>query len=95
MTESGARTAEDRRAEDLRAAIDGFAARIDSVAPGSGPPLTVPVTLSPEAARALVDALRCYHDPRDHGAVVGLEPGFRRFMVDVVSNHKSNEDIGV
>ncbi|GAA1859311.1 hypothetical protein [Asanoa iriomotensis] len=54
-------------AEDVRAAIDEFAARIDALAPGSGPPLTVSVTLSPAAAGALVEALRSYHDPRDHG----------------------------
>lgn len=52
---------------DVRAAIDEFTARIDALAPGSGPPLTVTVTASPAAARALLEALRSYHDPRDHG----------------------------
>ncbi|GIF77545.1 hypothetical protein [Asanoa siamensis] len=33
--------------QDLGTAIDAFATRIDALAPGSGPPLTVPVTLSP------------------------------------------------
>ncbi|MEV0717100.1 hypothetical protein [Asanoa sp. NPDC050611] len=53
--------------DDVRTAIADFATRIDALAPGSGLPVTVPVTLSPEAARALVEALRAYHDPRDHG----------------------------
>ena len=53
--------------DDVRLALDEFTARIDALAPGSGTPVTVTVTTSPAAARALVEALRSYHDPRDHG----------------------------
>jgi len=56
------------RSSDVAAALREFAARIDAVDPGVGPELTVDVTLSPATARALVEALRAYHDPRDRGA---------------------------
>ena len=54
-------------ADDVQAALAAFGDRIDGLAPDSGPPRTVTVTLSPAAARALVEALDSYHDPRDHG----------------------------
>jgi hypothetical protein len=55
-------------AAELDAALAEFASRIDVLAPDSGPPVSVTVTMSPSAAQALVAALRSYHDPRDNGA---------------------------
>jgi hypothetical protein len=54
-------------APELQTALAEFAARIDALAPGSAPPVSLTVTVSPAAAQALVAALRAYHDPRDHG----------------------------
>ncbi|MEV4617283.1 hypothetical protein AB0J74_01035 [Asanoa sp. NPDC049573] len=55
-------------AAEVEAALASFAARTDALAPGSGRPVSLTVTLSPAAAEALVAALRSYHDPRDHGS---------------------------
>jgi len=55
-------------APELEAALAEFAARTDALAPGSGTPVSLTVSMSPEVARALVAALRSYHDPRDNGA---------------------------
>jgi hypothetical protein len=62
--------------DDLLAALRDFAARIDALDPAA-PPLgdlevrlggqQVRLTLRAPVARALVDALRGYHDPRDLG----------------------------
>ncbi|SNT62635.1 hypothetical protein SAMN05421812_114136 [Asanoa hainanensis] len=60
---------------DVQAVLEEFAARIDALAPASGPPLTVAVSLSPAAAEALAEALRSYHDPRDHGRCGSCDTG--------------------
>ncbi|MEV4535145.1 hypothetical protein AB0J82_15075 [Asanoa sp. NPDC049518] len=63
--------------DDVVVAVEEFAARIDALAPASAdPPVPVTVTLSPAAARALVEALRSYHDPRDHGRCDQCGTGF-------------------
>jgi hypothetical protein len=53
---------------EVEAALAEFGARIDALGPGSGPPVSVTVSMSPSVAEALVAALRSYHDPRDNGA---------------------------
>ncbi|GIF67818.1 hypothetical protein Ais01nite_58530 [Asanoa ishikariensis] len=53
--------------DEVRSAVEEFAARIDALAPDPGSPSPVTVSLSPAAAHALVEALRSYRDPRDHG----------------------------
>jgi len=51
--------------EELAAAVHEFAARVD--APGQPPTVELSARLTPAAARAVVEALRSYHDPRDGG----------------------------
>ncbi|MDG4826796.1 hypothetical protein O7635_33515 [Asanoa sp. WMMD1127] len=54
--------------DEVRTAVDEFATRIDALGPPSGAPVAVEVELSPAAAKALVEALRSWHDPRDQGS---------------------------
>lgn len=62
--------------DDVLAALHDFVARVDALDPAAPPhgELVVAlrgaesrVTLSAPVARALVEALRAYHDPRDRG----------------------------
>ena len=52
---------------DLSAAFAAFAARIDALAPGSGPAESVTLSARPAVLRAMASALEAYRDPRDHG----------------------------
>jgi hypothetical protein len=61
--------------DDVEQALRRFVERIDALAPDPSPPRGVevrvgdaaPVALPPPVARALVEALAAYHDPRDRG----------------------------
>ncbi|RLK24051.1 hypothetical protein DER29_1944 [Micromonospora sp. M71_S20] len=62
--------------DDVLAALRDFVARVDALDPGAPPQGEVVIglrgaesrlALSAPVARALVEALRAYHDPRDRG----------------------------
>jgi rubredoxin len=54
---------------EVAAALREFAERIGGLEPAvsTGEPIEIRLTLRPAVARAFVEALRSYHDPRDRG----------------------------